>query len=503
MAKVTINDIEIETEEGRNLVDVAEENGIEIPHYCYHPGLSVAGQCRMCYVEQEGNPKLQVGCNIQCKDGMKFVTNSPKVKEAVKWSLEFHLINHPIDCPICDQAGECGLQDYYMAHGKYESEMRENKVKKEKAVDLGEKIVLDKERCILCSRCVRFTNEVSGTNEFAIFNRGDRSVIGTVDNKPLSGNYQLNTVDICPVGALTSKDFRFEKRVWFLSDGESVCGGCSKGCNVYIHHNSGKHLYRLKPRFNPEVNGYWMCDEGRMTYKNSNYDARITKASLGGVKMPLADAFHNWTSDLRTIIATERTEEIGVWIHPHMTNEELTSILETLKEKLSITRFFSEDIQAAADSDQSVDGLLLRSDRYPNSKGFLELLKKFSVTTQRGAQLAEALSSGSITHLIVFAPEGEVGQGGLQEISGSLSPAIFCTLLTPSLSMAQEFPSALAIPTISHFEKSGTMTNHEGVAQRLEGDFRMFGDTCSTEEAMRLFLESYERPAKTNRRMEA
>ena len=160
MAKIKINGKEIEAEEGRNLVDVAKENGFEIPHYCYHPGLSIAGQCRMCVVEQEGNPKLQVACNMRCSEGLSVITNSPKVEQVVQANLEFHLINHPIDCPICDQAGECGLQDYYMKHGKYDSQMREHKVLKEKAVDLGDKIVLDKERCILCSRCVRFTNEV-------------------------------------------------------------------------------------------------------------------------------------------------------------------------------------------------------------------------------------------------------------------------------------------------------------------------------------------------------
>ena len=303
MAKVKINGKDFEVPTGKNLVDAAEDLGIEIPHYCYHPGLSIAGQCRMCYVEQPGNAKLQIACNMKCSDGMEVITDSPKVKDAVKWSLEFHLINHPIDCPICDQAGECGLQNYYMEVGKYSSEMREHKQNKQKVVDLGDKIVLDKERCILCGRCVRFTQEISKTSELGIYNRGDRSVIGTVNDAPMTDNYQVNTVDICPVGALTSKDFRFEQRVWFLKETDSVCNGCSAGCNLQTHHKSGKHIYRLKPRYNAEVNEYWMCDDGRPTYKTANYDQRLTAAKLGGVELPTNEAVTTWMNDLRTLIA--------------------------------------------------------------------------------------------------------------------------------------------------------------------------------------------------------
>ena len=268
MIKCRINNKDLEVEEGTSIIQAFRKLKGDIAHYCWHPGLSVAGVCRLCMVEIKGNPRLQIACNTLVTDGMVITNQSEKVKDAVKWGLDFHLINHPLDCPICDQAGECGLQDQYMRFGQYDSQMGEQKVKKKKVVDLGEKIVLDSERCILCSRCVRFTEEVSKTNELGIFQRGDRSEIGTYSGKPLNNKYSVNTVDICPVGALTSKDFRFRQRVWFLKDKPSICTGCSTGCSVDVFFNK-EGLWRVKPRYS-EVNGYWMCDEGRNIYKATN-----------------------------------------------------------------------------------------------------------------------------------------------------------------------------------------------------------------------------------------
>ena len=273
--KCTINGVELEVKQGKTIIQAMTENAQSIAHYCWHPGLSIAGVCRLCMVEVEGNPRVQIACNTMVTEGMKVNNTSEKVRDAVKWGLDFHLINHPLDCPICDQAGECGLQDQYMEYGKYNPEMAEKKQKKHKVVDLGPTIVLDSERCILCSRCVRFTDEVSKTNELGIFNRGDHAEIGTHDGKKLDNKYSLNTVDICPVGALTSKDFRFKQRVWYLKDSETVCNGCSTGCNVKVYFNK-EGLFRVKPKHNADVNGHWMCDEGRDVYKFVNSEARLT-----------------------------------------------------------------------------------------------------------------------------------------------------------------------------------------------------------------------------------
>jgi NADH-quinone oxidoreductase subunit G len=491
--KITLNGKEIEVEAGRNLVDVAEENGVDIPHYCYHPGLSIAGQCRMCYVELEGNPKLQVACNMKSSEGLKVVTQSPKIDDAVKWSLEFHLVNHPIDCPICDQAGECGLQEYYMKHGKYKSEMHEDKELKPKAIDIGDHVMLDKERCILCTRCVRYTREISKTNELGIFNRGDRSVIGTVDDQPLTGNYQLNVVDICPVGALTSKDFRFEQRVWFLDEAESICDGCSKGCNVYVHHKKGKHIYRLKPRYNAEVNSYWMCDQGRYTYKDANFDRRLTHAKLGGVDLPYEEALTHWASDLRLLLSTERANEIGVWLTPHQTNEELSKIFTVLSEKFGISRFFSESIDAVVQKDAALDNFLLRSDPYPNSRGFLKLTQEKKIKLQSLEELLKALEKGSITHLVIFSPEGERQVSTLAKLAQAIKPSHFVVLVTPQKVASEMLSAALSLPTLSHYEKSGSMINHADLTQKLSGGFKMFKESRSIEEILQDLADAHSR----------
>ncbi len=484
MAKISVNGKELEVETGKNLVDACEENGIPIPHYCYHPGLSIAGQCRMCYVEQEGNPKLQIACNMKCSDGLKVITNSTKVVDASKWSLEFHLVNHPIDCPICDQAGECGLQEYYMKHGKYVSDMHEHKVNKEKAVDLGDHIVLDKERCILCSRCVRFTAEVSKTKEFGIFNRGDRSVIGTVDDKPLTGNYQLNTVDVCPVGALTSKDFRFEQRVWFLDQTESVCHGCSQGCNIYVHHKKGRHIYRLKPRYNKDVNSYWMCDVGRYTYKESNYDRRLSHAKLAGVDLPHAEAIQMWASDLKALIATERTDEVGVFLTPHQTNEELSSIFEAFHGHLKVKKFFSEDVDALVKTDKAVDDFLYRSDPYPNSRGFLTAVQKSGLKLGSITDLEAAIKKNALSHLIFILPEGKRIVEKLRKLAEHVSPSHFVVVLTPQRSAQELFASSLALPTFSHYEKEGSVVNAKGLTQKLSSNFKMFKESNSIQDIL-------------------
>ncbi|MBK9303159.1 MAG: (2Fe-2S)-binding protein [bacterium] len=281
MVKVTIDGTELEFAAGTSLFDACRTaRGEALPHFCYHPDLSVAGVCRLCQVEVEGMPKLTIACNTTVREGMVVHTRSEKVRRAAQQILEMHLINHPVDCPICDQAGECGLQDQYMTYGLYESEVgKSDKVHKAKVQVIGPRVVLDKERCVLCSRCVRFCDEVTRTGELGIFNRGDRAEIGVAPGRQLDNAYSLNTVDICPVGALTSLDFRFKKRVWLLRSTPSLCHGCATGCSVRVDHEAGT-VYRLKPRRNPAVNGAWMCDEGRDTYRELHADTRLREPLL-------------------------------------------------------------------------------------------------------------------------------------------------------------------------------------------------------------------------------
>ena len=273
MPKVTINDRTVEVEAGTNVIEAGIKVGVQIPHYCYHPRLTVVGQCRMCLVEVSMNgkkmPKLQAGCSTPVADGMEVRTDTEEVRQAQAGMMEFFLINHPLDCPICDQAGECGLQDYSFKHGvafsRFQFEDKRTYPGRER-IPLGPTVILNMNRCIQCTRCVRFTHEVSKTGELGFFNRGARTEIGTFPGKELDNPLSTCVVDVCPVGALTSTRFRFAERVFYLDKKPSICTGCDVGCNITIEHRRGD-IKRYKPRFNPEVNDYWMCDYGRSTFE--------------------------------------------------------------------------------------------------------------------------------------------------------------------------------------------------------------------------------------------
>ena len=275
MATITIDSTPVDFVAGESVIQAATRQRIEIPHYCWHPRLSVAANCRMCLVEVEKAPKLVPACQTECKEGMVVYTQNDKVKVAQRQVHEFLLINHPIDCPICDQAGECKLQDYYMRYQLTPSRMREPKVYKPKLKRLGPNVMYNAQRCILCTRCIRFMDEVAGERQLGLAHRGDHSEITTFPGKPLDSAYSLNTVDVCPVGALTSTVFRFKQRVWNLRRSPSVCPGCAKGCNVRVDQRSSQ-VYRMLPRENEAVNKSWMCDEGRLTYAWAN-DERLVE----------------------------------------------------------------------------------------------------------------------------------------------------------------------------------------------------------------------------------
>ncbi len=363
MAKLTIDGQEIEVPDGTSLFDACTKaRGEALPHFCYHPDLRIAGVCRLCQVEVEGMPKLTIACNTGVRDGMVVHTKNEKVMKATNQILEMHLINHPVDCPICDQAGECGLQNQYMKYGLYDSKVQAlEKVTKKKAQVIGPHVILDKERCVLCSRCVRFCQDVSKTGEMGIFNRGDRAEIGVAPGVELDNNYSLNTVDICPVGALTSRDFRFQKRVWMLKPTSSICPGCATGCNIRIDHEAGR-IFRIKPRYNPEVNGRWMCDKGRMLYKSLLSSDRLIaplvageKASWQDTETKLADLFKGAGRGLVLGSAHQSLEELFL----------LQQLAEILNTSL---------IGGLAGSDLlEGDDLLLNGDRTAN-RGGLKLL---------------------------------------------------------------------------------------------------------------------------------
>jgi NADH-quinone oxidoreductase subunit G len=481
MLKCTINGKEVEVKPGTSIIEAMMQSGDRIAHYCWHPGLSVAGVCRLCMVEIEGNPRVQIACNTAVTEGMKINNTSEKVKDAVKWGLDFHLINHPLDCPICDQAGECGLQDQYMEYGKYDPEMAEPKQKKHKVVDLGPTVVLDSERCILCSRCVRFTEEVTKTNELGIFNRGDRSEIGTVDGVELNNKYSLNTVDICPVGALTSKDFRFRQRVWYLKDAESICTGCSTGCNVKVYFNK-EGMFRVKPQFNEKVNGHWMCDEGRDIYKFVNKEARLLKGQVrkaAGWTEMAPGAAAKAASD---VVKAASADSLALVLTAQYTVEEYEAIVSTFANE-----FKTKNVYFWINNKEqftSFDGLLLRGDKNPNTKGLLKVLEKYGMNATWD-DLSAKLSSGSIKTVVVAGPENQSAFPDMNEKVKELSKAQNLIWLQAGKSEALDAltGNTFLIPLKTFVEKDGTFINYAGLEQKFKKATTVVSEALTLTEA--------------------
>lgn len=291
MVNIIIDGKPLSVPKGMNVIEAAKKLGIEIPHYCYHPDLSIAGNCRMCQVEIKGAPKLEIACNCGAREGLEISTQhtSKAVEAAQAATLEFILINHPLDCTVCDQAGHCKLQDYHYEYNAQDSRFVENKEHKVKAEPLGPHVMLDGERCIMCTRCIRFCDEITETTELGMLNRGDRSVIAINKSKPLDNALSGTVVDLCPVGALTHKDWRFNTRIWFTEQTDSICPGCSTGCNAKVCTRDNE-IVQVKARVNQQVNKEWMCDEGRYGFGRFKPEARLTNALVNGVVKTQAEA---------------------------------------------------------------------------------------------------------------------------------------------------------------------------------------------------------------------
>jgi NADH-quinone oxidoreductase subunit G len=465
MPKCTIDGKEIEVAEGTTVIQAAEELGIRIPRFCWHPDLPVDGNCRMCLVEIEKMPKLQIACNTQIRDGMVVYTNSEKAAEAHRTTLEFLLINHPIDCPVCDQAGECYLQDQYMGHGLYDSKVElEDKVHKRKVVDLGP-IMLDAERCVLCSRCIRFESEVTGTNSFAFVNRGDHTQITTFEGRPITHEYAGNLADVCPVGALLSSDFRFKMCVWFLKSHESVCPGCSTGCNVFVDERDGE-VQRLRPRRNVDVNKSWMCDPGRALYKEIGVTGRVSGARVRGAAtwdgIPVSDALDLVAGKLK-----EAGEASAFLATPQGTNEDLfafKTLADAVKGQLD---FRVGDPQLKVR--ERIDEVLQRADRNPNTQGGLDLgLDRDGVDA-----IVDACRKGAVKVLVLQGPELLRVAEVVDAVTNVPLVVVMATHEGPELDRAH-----VVLPAAVWAETDGTFTNYQRRVQRLRAAAAAPGDAA-------------------------
>ena len=499
MPTLRINGVEIATSGPMTILEAAKSAGIEIPHYCYHPGLSIVGQCRMCQVEVEKMPKLATACNTMVADGMVVSTNSPRVEKARRAVLEFYLLNHPLDCPICDRGGECPLQDYTLKYGPGESRSVEPKVQRAKHVILGPHIVFDAERCILCTRCVRFCHEVPKTGELGVFSRGDRSEINLFPGKVLDNAYSGNVIDLCPVGALTSREYRFQSRPWDLvRHTDSVCPLCSNGCNVILdvrHRQTGEELLRIRPRENQAVNRWWMCDEGRFEFGYHHDPARLRVAlrrvGQGHVEAPLDDLLAHVAEEIRRIVRAHGEGAIGCIMSSRHTTEEMF-----------LARCFFRDVLRTPHLDHRVrpvqweavdapeDGLLRRTDKTANGRGArdIDLLPGPGGLDTRG-MIAAALG-GRLKALVVLEEDlvRDLPDLAVREALGKLE-----LLAVTSLFSNQTTALAHAvIPALGFAEKAGSFTNHQGRIQRIERALTPPGACRSLAEVLRTVAQHLE-----------
>lgn len=462
MPKITLNGNELEVPAGINLIEAARLGGVEVPYYCYHPALSVVAQCRMCLVDVKGAHKLSPACQTRVADGMVVETQNPKVKTAQKAVLEFYFLNHPVDCPICDQAGECKLQDYYMKYDKGEHRSFDHRLEKPKRQLFGPQVVYDAERCILCTRCVRYTKEITKTHELVMHQRGEHNEIGLFPGVELDNPYSMNVVDLCPVGALTSRDFRFKVRVWMLKSAPSVCSGCATGCNVVLQHHDNK-VQRVLPRENPEINRYWLCDEGRLRYHPVN-EERLLKPRVEGSEVSWQDA----VSKAAETIASRRGD-LGLVISAQGTNED-AHVAAKAAELLGVKRIYIGG-RPAGESDD----FLRHADKNPNRKG---VLSSSPSAASVDALLAD-LKAAKLGGLLVI---GHDLDGKETEIAAALGGIPVVGLVERESDWTMK--ARVLLPIATWAEVDGHFTNHEGKVQPIQASIRANGESEPTWRAL-------------------
>lgn len=474
MPTFTLDGQQVPFEPGDSVIRAAWRQGIEIPHYCWHPGLSVAANCRMCLVHVESGrqmalpvlefddkkqeyvtvtkPKLQPACQFPASEDLVVSSTSDVVKDAQKAVQEFLLLNHPVDCPICDQAGECKLQDYYVQHQGTPKRKRTEPVHKPKHVRFGPTIVYDGERCITCTRCIRVCDELVGDHVLDLRERGNKNEIIVAPGRELDHDYTLMTEHVCPVGALTSRDFRFKARVWFLKSAPGVCTGCATGCNTHVDYDprNGK-VYRIRPRDNAEVNQFWMCDAGMMTYTELQEDRAATGLVGRGAErehVAPAEALDEAAEALRGVDASK----MAVVFSAQHSNED-NYVLGRFAKLHGIDKLY-----LAAKADWKGDDILRSADANPNRAG---------ASLVAGAELDETVED-LVSDVMAGAVEAVVVLGSVTaEQQDTLTPlaklgALVCLTATGG-ALADE--ATMVVPVASWGESHGTFVNGKGMAQ--------------------------------------
>ena len=476
MPSFKLDDREIPFEKGDTIIKAAWRLGIEIPHYCWHPGLSVAANCRMCLVEIEPppggrammldilkwdpakndyvpdrKPKLQPACQVQATDGMvvRSDTSAP-AKEARAHVQEFLLVNHPVDCPICDQAGECKLQDYWMTEQRTFKRMRDEPVHKPKAVPFGDTIVYDAERCIACTRCIRVCDEVVGDHMLDLRERGNKNEVVLAQGRKLEGDYTLMTEHVCPVGALTSSHFRFKARVWTLAENPSVCPGCATGCTMWLDVDPREaRAYRNRPRDNPAVNGFWMCDDGMMTYLRA-HEGRVLRARVG----------RDTREEVALAVAVERAAEqlkkapkgkVAVLLGAQFSTEDNLVMAE-------LAKALDAPLYLTAKAPWRDDKILRHADQNPNRAGARSVAGIAKVGSVQ--DLLQAVSAGQVQAIVGLGADADVEGAALSPLSRVGDVVLLLSHDGPLSRFA-----TVTLPAAAWAEAPGSFVNAKGIAQ--------------------------------------
>jgi len=481
MPSITIDNKQIECRDGISVLQAALEAGWNVPHYCYHPGLSVVASCRLCLMEMKmphpktkelgWAPKLLPSCQTPVRDGLEVRFDSETVKDNQRDCMEFFLLNHPLDCPVCDQAGECQLQDYSYRFGHAESRMVDQKWKNPKK-DIGPRTLLYQDRCVMCSRCVRFTQEISGTHELCIVNRGSKAEIDVFPGFPLDNPMQGNVVDICPVGSLLDKDFLFERRVWELSGEPSICVGCAKGCSIRIDSADNK-LYRIKPRFNPAVNEWWMCDEGRYGFGYVASEDRVTSPK---VRRGLEESTPTWQEVPAILrfrfeehVKEQSAEKVALLLSPFVACEEAWLLIRFIREvapeaTLALGPIPTEGEEQCFPVGAAEDEIKFRilTEKCPNRRGIEMLLSQAGGSVVEFDDLTKRLAGGDFTALWVAGgyPTPWVTKELVKATSG-------VDLLVVQDLLANELTgcSSVLLPACAWAEREGSFVNADGLLQ--------------------------------------
>lgn len=483
MPNLTIDGRQIEVTAGTRIIEACKQVGVVVPHFCYHPGLSVAGNCRMCMVEIEmnGRSRVAASCVEPVAEGMIVRTSSEEVRDTRLGVMEFLLINHPIDCPFCDCSGECKLQDYYMDWGNVQEGSRRHvdQVHKPKRQEIGPHVMLDSERCVMCTRCIRFTDEVTETHELGMKERGTHNTVHLAEDKTLDNPYSGNVVDLCPVGALTDRTFRFQRRVWFLKKVDSICTGCSRGCNLEIHYDlkrdykneaSGRRVVRFKPRFNEEINQWWLCDRGRYGYESID-KGRLTAPRISRVGDTSETSWEDALAEAARQIgdfAKRHPEQMAVLYSPDQTNESLLAARELFQKGLGIHH---GDFALAEELHGAEDEFLMKADLHPNRKA-CELLKLKKGMLPAGG-LVEAIRDGRVKALVCF-------RWDIPALLGDRAAEVLSNLkllvVLGTHDVDWESHQVLSLPVAVFAEENGTLTTFDGRVQRINKAFEPMGE---------------------------